>query len=598
MSDYNAPLADMRFVLGEIAGLKEIADLPGYEEATPDLAEAILTEAGRLAKDVLAPLNRTGDQEGCTLENGAVRMPKGFPEAYRLFVEGGWGSLPFDPEHGGQGLPWTLSIAVQEMWSAANLSFSLAPLLTQGAVESLQVHGTAEQKTAYLPNMISGRWSGTMNLTEPQAGSDVGALKTRAVKQDDHYLITGQKIFITWGDHDCAENIVHMVLARTPDAPAGTRGISLFIVPKFLPKEDGTLGARNDLRCVSLEHKLGIHASPTAVMAYGDSGGAIGYLLGEENQGMACMFTMMNNARISVGVQGLAIAERAYQQARDFARERIQSRAIDSKDAGGVAIIQHPDVRRTLMTMKASVEAMRALAYLAAATLDKAKRAPEAGERAAAQARIDLLTPLVKSWLTDCGCEIASLGVQVHGGMGFIEESGAAQHYRDARILPIYEGTNGIQAMDLVCRKLPLGNGDVMQGYLAELDATVADVAASNAPDFGQMAERLAQSVDALRRSSEWMAQAVVRRPEAALAGATDYLRVFGLTAGAVYLARGALYVQRQSGDDGIVMPGKRYVALARYFAEHLSVETAGLATSVMSGGDAVLMLSPGQLSA
>ena len=418
MNEYHAPLRDMRFVLDELAGMAELAGLPGYEEATPDLIEAVLGEAGKLASEVLAPLNQVGDRERLTFENGVVRMPPGFTEAYATFVEGGWGSLAADPEYGGQGLPWTLAIAVQEIWNSANLSFALGPVLTQSTVEVLQTHGTAEQKATYLPKLISGIWAGTMNLTEPQAGSDVGALKTRAQRAGDHYLIRGQKIFITWGEHDCAENIVHMVLARTPDGPPGTKGLSLFIVPKFLPRADGTLGERNDLRCVSLEDKLGIHASPTCVMAYGDSGGAIGYLMGAENQGMACMFTMMNNARVLIGLEGLAIGERAYQAARDYARERVQSTALGVRDGGLVPIIRHPDVRRMLMTMRALNEAMRGLLYTAAAALDTAKRHPDETARAHAQARIDLLTPVVKAWLTDSGCEVASLGVQVHGGMG------------------------------------------------------------------------------------------------------------------------------------------------------------------------------------
>ncbi|MFQ6017378.1 MAG: acyl-CoA dehydrogenase family protein, partial [Kiloniellaceae bacterium] len=454
MTAYTAPIAEMRFVLDELAGLGEIAGFPGYEEAQPDLVGAVLEQAGRLAAEVLAPLNQPGDREGARYENGVVRTPKGFPEAYAQFVASGWGALPFDPAYGGQGLPWVVAMAVQEMWNSANLSFALAPLLTQGAVELLLAHGADRQKALYLPKMVSGEWTGTMDLTEPQAGSDLGALKTRAVMSGDHYLIAGQKVFISWGEHDCAENIVHMVLARTPDAPDGTAGISLFMVPKFLVNPDGSLGARNDLRCVSIERKLGIHASPTCVMAYGDSGGAVGLLVGAENRGLECMFTMMNYARLAVGIQGLAIAERAYQQALAYARDRIQGRPIDSTDRTPVPIIRHPDVRRMLMTMKANNEAMRALAYTATAALDRAKRHPDAKRRAENQARVDLLTPVVKAWLTDSGCEMASLGVQIHGGTGFIEETGAAQYYRDARVLPIYEGTNGIQALDLVGRKI------------------------------------------------------------------------------------------------------------------------------------------------
>jgi alkylation response protein AidB-like acyl-CoA dehydrogenase len=566
MSSYTAPIEDMRFTLSHLAGLKDIAALPGYEEASPDLIDAVLDEAGRLAGNVLAPLNHSGDREGASLENGVVRTATGFPDAYRQYVEGGWGSLPFDPEFGGQGLPWTLATAVQEMWNSANLSFALAPLLTQGSVEMLQVHGTAAQKATYLPNLISGRWTGTMNLTEPQAGSDVGALKTRAERAGDHYLITGQKIYITWGEHDCAENIVHMVLARLPDAPAGTRGISLFIVPKFLVNADGTLGQRNDLRCVSLEHKLGINASPTAVMAYGDSGGAVGYLVGAENRGMECMFTMMNNARISVGVQGLAIAERAYQQARDFARERIQSREIDSRDGPGVPIIRHPDVRRMLLTMKSHIEAMRALAYTGAAALDRAKRDPDAAARAKAQARIDLLTPIIKAWLTDCGCEIASLGVQVHGGMGFIEETGAAQHYRDARILPIYEGTNGIQALDLVGRKILRDDGAAAKALFLEIREELKG-------NDSLTAQTTLHALKDLESATDWLVAHGTADMQIAAAAASPYLRLFGTAAGGWLMARADAAARRMlaSGDAAIDQAFfKSKIVTATFYAENI----------------------------
>jgi 3-(methylthio)propanoyl-CoA dehydrogenase len=454
---YAPPLADMRFALDELAGLPEIALLPGCEQASADLVDAVLEEAAKLARDVLAPLNDVGDRERARLENGVVRTPPGFKEAYRKYAEGGWNALPFEPAHGGQGLPVALSTAVLEMWNAANMGFALCPLLNIGAVELLQAHGSDEQKRIYLEKMVSGAWTGTMNLTEPQAGSDVGALRTRAVREGDHYRIAGQKIFITYGDHDFTDNIVHMELARTPDAPPGTRGISLFLVPKFLVDEDGSPGARNDIRTVSLEHKLGIHASPTCVLAFGDNGGAVGWLVGEENRGIECMFTMMNSARLNVGLQGVAIAERAYQQARDFARQRIQGKPIGApKDASGAAppIIHHPDVRRMLLAMKAQTEAMRGLAYVTAGAIDRARHEPDEAAREAAQRRADLLIPVVKAWSTDLGVEIASTGVQVHGGMGYIEETGAVQHLRDARINPIYEGTNGIQANDLVGRKL------------------------------------------------------------------------------------------------------------------------------------------------
>src|SRR5581483_11925676 len=435
MSTYTAPLRDMKLVLRELAGLEQLAKLPGSEEASPDTVDAILEEAAKFATGVLDPINYSGDQEGSTWAEGAVRTPKGFREAYRQFCEGGWNALPFESEWGGQGLPRLVSTPVQEMWKSANLSFSLCPLLTQGAIEAL--------KRRYLPKMVEGRWTGTMNLTEPQAGSDLSLVRTRAERQSDHYLISGQKIFITYGEHDLAENIVHLVLARTPDAPEGVKGISLFVVPKFIPGQDGGAGKRNSAKCASIEHKLGIHASPTAVMVYDR---AVGYLVGEEHRGLEYMFIMMNAARFAVGLEGVAIAERAFQRALAFAKERIQGRDLVQ---GGkpVPIIRHPDVRRMLMLMKSQTEAMRALAYTTAAAMDYARKHPDAEARKRHQAFVDLMIPVVKGWSTETGIEIASLGVQVHGGMGFVEETGAAQYLRDARITTIYEGTTGIQAM-------------------------------------------------------------------------------------------------------------------------------------------------------
>src|SRR6516165_9143449 len=476
---YSAPLADMRFILKEVAGFDELARLPGYEAASSDLVEAILDEAARLAGNVLAPLNQPGDQTGSVLENGVVRTPPGFREAYARYVEGGWNGLSFDPEYGGQGMPLALAIPVAEMWNSACMSFALCPLLTVGAVELLTAHGSEEQKQRYLAKLVSGEWTGTMNLTEPQAGSDLGALRTRAVparnaRWGEHYRLTGQKIFITYGDHDLAPNIIHMVLARTPEAPPGSRGISLFLVPKFLPDDEGGQGSRNDVRTLSLEHKLGIHASPTCVLAYGEDEGAIGWRIGEENRGLEYMFTMMNAARLNVGLQGVAIAERAYQQARDFARTRVQGRPLGAApNVETPPIIYHPDVRRMLLWMRVVTEAMRALAYYAAATIDQSRRHPEATERRAAQHRADLLIPLVKAWCTDLGVAVASTGIQVHGGMGYVEETGAAQHLRDARIAPIYEGTNGIQANDLVGRKLALDGGETAGALIAEMRQAV-----------------------------------------------------------------------------------------------------------------------------
>ncbi|WP_422367789.1 acyl-CoA dehydrogenase [Pelagibius sp.] len=583
---YTAPITEMRFALDAIADLPGIARLPGYEEATADMVDAILEEAGKLGGEVLAPLNHSGDHEGSVFENGVVRTPKGFREAYGLFVEGGWNALPFDPDYGGQGLPWTLASAVQEIWQAANLSFGLCPLLTAGAVELLQEHGSDDQKETYLPKMISGEWTGTMNLTEPQAGSDVGAVKTKAERNGDHYLITGQKIYITFGEHDFTDNIIHMVLARLPDAPAGTKGISLFLVPKFLVNEDGSRGPRNDLRCVSIEHKLGIKASPTAVMAYGDSGGAIGYLVGEENKGMACMFTMMNNARLAVGIQGVAVAERAYQQARAYAFDRTQSRALTGNggegDAKSVAIIRHPDVRRMLATMKAKTEAARAMTYWTAAALDRSKRETDEESRKAQQALLDLLIPVTKSWCTDIGCEVGSLGIQVHGGMGFIEETGAAQHYRDARILPIYEGTNGIQALDLFTRKLLRDEGAAMTQLMLEMRAGLPAADAGDA--LAALRQPLAEALEALDRATAWMLEQGGQSLANGAASATPYQSLFGLVLGGWLLAKAAQ--QEDGGEDGFVAAKAK---TARFYADNLLGEASALAESVTAGAGSTL---------
>ena len=595
MTPYNAPLADMRFLLQEVAGLPEVASWPGYEEATPDLVDAVLEEAGKLAGEVLAPLNRIGDQEGSHYENGVVRTPSGFKEAYRHHVEGGWNGLAFDPEFGGQGLPWLLATPIQEMWNAANMSFALCPLLNQGAVDLLQAHGSAAQKACFLPKMVTGEWTGTMNLTEPQAGSDVGAVKTRALRDGDRYRITGQKIYITYGEHDFTDNIVHMVLARTPDAPAGTKGISLFIVPKFLVNEDGSLGQRNDLRCASLEHKLGINASPTAVMAYGDNEGAVGYLVGEENHGMAYMFTMMNNARLAVGVQGLAIADRAYQQALAFARERVQSRAIGSDDRAA-PIIRHPDVRRMLMTMKAQSEAARALIYTTAAALDRARRHPDAAERARGQARTDLLIPVVKAWPTDLGCEIASTGVQVHGGMGFIEETGAAQHYRDARILPIYEGTNGIQGLDLLMRKLARDEGAAARAFFADMKALLAGLAGE---ELAAIRAPLSRALNDLGGVTEGLLEKVKRDPVEAAAGASPYLRQFGIVAGGLLLAKAASAAKCRlangggNGFDPAFLEAK--LTTARFYVDNVLPQAGACAAQVSHGAESTLALEEAQ---
>jgi alkylation response protein AidB-like acyl-CoA dehydrogenase len=585
VTDYAAPLADMRFALTEIAGLGEIARLPGCEQATPDLVDAVLEEAGKLAGGVLAPLNRAGDQQGSRLENGVVRTPAGFKEAYAQYVAGGWNALPFAPEHGGQGLPVALATAVLEMWNSANMGFALCPLLNVGAVEALEAHGSAEQKRVYLPKLISGAWTGTMNLTEPQAGSDVGALRTRAVREGDHYRITGQKIFITYGEHDMADNIVHLVLARLPDAPPGTQGISLFLVPKFLINPDGSLGQRNDVRCVSLEHKLGIHASPTCVLAYGDNGGAIGYLVGEENRGMACMFTMMNNARLNVGLQGVAIAERAYQQARDYARQRVQGRPVTAKTASTYPIIHHPDVRRMLLSMRADTEAMRALAYYTAAAIDRARHHPEAERRAAAQQRVDLLIPVVKAWCTDRGVEIASTGVQIHGGMGFIEETGAAQHLRDARITPIYEGTNGIQANDLIGRKLLRDRGRAAEALIAEMRSLDRDLATRPGDDMAVIRARLGAGIDALAAATGWMVENGAADAARALVGAVPYLNLMGAVTGGWLMAQAALAAERRlAAREGDARFHEAKLMTARFFAEHRLAQAPALLPAVTGG--------------
>ena len=580
MSDYAAPLRDIRFAMTEIAELDGVVALPGMEEISVDLVDAVLTEAGRFADEAVAPLNRVGDMQGALLENGVVRTAAGFRETYRQFCEGGWNGAPFDPEYGGQGLPWLVSTALTEMWQSACLSFSLAPLLTQGAVDLLAHHGSEEQKDVFLEKMISGEWAGTMNLTEPQAGSDVGALATRAVPTGDGaYRISGQKIFISYGDQDFTDNIVHMVLARTPDAPKGIRGVSLFIVPKVLVNEDGSLGTRNDLRPVGLEHKLGIHGSPTCVMAYGEGDGALGTLVGEENCGIQYMFTMMNNARLGVGLQGVAVAERAYQQARAFAMERVQGRDEVSSERGPVPILHHPDVRRMLMTMKAQIEAMRALCYWVAAGLDRAQRAGDAQ----AQARVDLMIPVVKAWCSDLGVEIASLGVQVHGGMGFIEETGAAQHMRDSRIAPIYEGTNGIQAMDLVARKLTRDGGEALRAQLALMRA--------DAPGG-----TLDAAFDAVERAAGLILGRFGKEFGAAAAAAVPFCHLLGLATGGWLLARGAAAAERLLADgaeDREFLEAKRLTA--RFYAETLLPQYAGLLAAVEAAGGAELEMAAEQ---
>jgi acyl-CoA dehydrogenase len=583
---YVAPVDDILHALKTAAGLEGlIAD--GTVTTDMDTVTAVITEAGKFGAEVLDPLNWSGDQEGSKLVDGVVHTPKGWKEAYKAFSDGGWSSLPCAEEHGGQGLPQLVAMVAAEIWNSTNMGFGLCPLLTNGAIDAIEAHGTEEQKRLYLTKMVAGQWTGTMNLTEPQAGSDLGHMRTKAVKQaDGTYLISGTKIYITYGDHEMTDNIVHLVLARLPDAPPGTRGISLFIVPKYLVNADGSCGSRNDLVCAGLEHKIGIHASPTCVMKFGEKGGAIGYLLGEENRGLNVMFIMMNAARLAVGVQGVAIAERATQRALTYAKDRRQGRTASSKGHEMGPIIEHADVRRTLMTMKSMTQAARAICLVVAREIDISKHGKDAAIRAAATNKAALLTPIAKAFSTDIGCEVASMGVQIHGGMGFVEETGAAQYYRDARILPIYEGTNGIQAIDLVARKLPLEGGKVMEAYIGELWKTCEEVRASNKPEFGRMGERLTDAVTALAEASKYMGEQLAKNPEAAMAGATPYLRLFGLASGGVYLARGALAASRgQSGNA-------THIALARFFAENLATAAPGLKETVVAGADSTLGLA------
>jgi butyryl-CoA dehydrogenase len=579
---YRAPVPEMSFAMRHAAGLDDALAMGLYGDLSGDLVDTVLEEAGRFAADVIAPLNRVGDQHGAILEAGAVAMPPGWKEAYEAWTAAGWNALPGPVEWGGQGLPFLVAAPCSEMWNAASLAFGLGPLLTVGAVEALDKHGSPELKERYLAKLVSGEWTGTMNLTEPQAGSDLAVLRTRAERAGDGtYRITGTKIYITYGEHDLTENIVHLVLARLPDAPPGTRGISLFLVPKILP--DGTA---NDVRCAGIEHKLGIHGSPTCTMAYGDKGGAVGWLIGEENRGLACMFTMMNNARLNVGLQGVAIAERAYQGALAYAKERRQGRGFRAATEGGSPIVEHPDVQRNLLTMKALTWASRAICYLTAAELDRARLLPDEAGRKAANDRASLLTPVAKAFATDNGIEVASIGVQVHGGMGFVEETGAAQHMRDARILAIYEGTNGIQAIDLVTRKLPLAGSEVVRAEIAAMRAVMRQVAAKGLPGFGDVAARLRDGVESLDRATSFLLAALARGDQGAvLAGATPYLRLFGLARGGASLAQIALAAASAMarGDNDPVQPAR--IAVARFFAENLLTSARGLEDTVTAGG-------------
>src|SRR6516164_9750994 len=587
MAEYVPPLRDIRFVLEQLVDLRGLSKLEAYGHADPGTVLGVIEESGRFMAEVVGPLNRVGDTAGSTLDgDGNVTTPPGFRETYRHYVDAGWGAVPFPQEFGGGGFPWLVAVVMQEMMASASMSFSLCPLLTQGAIEMLAQHGSPEQQATYLDKMVSGEWTGTMNLTEPQAGSDLGAVRAKAVPADDGtWRITGQKIFITFGEHDLAGNIIHLVLARVPDAPPGTTGISCFIVPKYLVNDDGSLGGRNDVRCVAIEHKLGIRASPTCVMSYGDAGGAVGYLVGEANQGMRYMFTMMNTARLSVGLQGLSIAERAYQDALRYAQERGQGRAVGAAPGEPSPIVEHPDVRRMLLTMKAYIEAMRALLYTNAVSIDLARHHDSPAERKARQELTDLLTPISNAWCTDLGFELTSIGLQVHGGMGYVEETGVAQYLRDSRIAPIYEGTNGIQAIDLVTRKVPMRDGGVVADLLAAMDATGGELEAAG-PQLAEIGLALASGVTAVREATSWILAAGRAEPNGALAGATPYLRLFGLVLGGWLMARSALAAsQTLNSDDG---PGTVFlhekISTAHFYAQQLLPQAPGLLPTVTAG--------------
>ena len=582
MADYNAPLKDMKLTLNHVARMPELAEKPGFEDASADMVDAILEEAARVARDVVSPTNGEGDQLGVQLKDGTVISPDSFKHVYQQYAEGGWGSLQFDPEYGGQGLPFLLSIPVMEMWHSANMAWGLCPMLSQGAVECLDLNGSDALKAKFLPKLVSGEWCGTMNLTESNAGSDLSVVRAKAEPEGDHYRISGEKIFITWGDHEMAENIIHLVLARLPDAPPGVRGISLFLVPKYSVNDDGSLGERNTANALSLEHKLGIHASPTCVMGFDN---AIGYLVGQPNRGLACMFTMMNNARLSVGLQGVAISERAYQQALEYAFERIQGPAVGTKEPG--PIIRHADVRRMLLTMKTLTEAGRAIAYDACGSLDFALKADSDAQAAAEKARAALLTPIVKGWCTEIAQEVTSLGVQIHGGMGYIEETGAAQHFRDARILPIYEGTNGIQAIDLVGRKTLMDQGEALSALLQEMRMAVA----TTDPSLTAQAKQLEEAVTGLDSARERLLNGATDDQLLAGAVAYNFMMLAGFVCGGWQLLRqgtaaAGLIAQ---GDDDPYLQAK--LESVRFFMAQILPRWKGYADMAAEGSRSIMGL-------
>jgi len=591
MSEYSFPYKDAEFIFNELVGFDQMCEEAGLDGVNSELVSAILEEANRLATEVIAPLNRVGDQQGATLGEDGVQETPGFAEAYMQYVENGWPALVFDEKYGGQDMPKIVGTAAEEIWQSSNLSFSLCPLLTHGAVEALERHGSDELKDLYLPKMVSGEWSATMNLTEPQAGSDLAAITTRAVPEGDHYLVTGQKIFITWGDHQMTDNVIHLVLARLPDAPAGSRGISLILVPKRLLDADGNSAERNDVHCTSLEHKLGIHASPTCVMSFGDAGGAVGHLVGEPNRGLMAMFTMMNSARQYVGVQGLSLSSRSYQQAAAFAKERLQG---TRSDGTRFPIIEYPDVRRMLMLMKAGSEAMRGLAYIASAEIDKGRFAADTEAAARHNARVELYTPIVKGWITELAQEITSHGIQIHGGMGFVEETGSAQYYRDARITTIYEGTTGIQAQDLVGRKILGNDGQVLADLLGDIQATADELGASER--LAGLGQALQLGVEAGAEARQWLLDHAGANRDVAGAVGVNMLMLLGYLCGGWVMGCSALRAEQLlaagNGDEPFL---KAKIVTAQFYCEHLLPRAQSCLITLRAGSESMMALNEDQ---
>ncbi len=595
MSDYNAPVKDMTFLLKHVIGLDQVAKLPGCEEVTDDLVDSIFDEASKFAKDILAPLNIIGDKNGAKWANNAVTTTPGFKEAYWKFTEAGWNQLASPVEFGGQGLPHLVDTATNEMWGSANMAFKLCPLLTHGALAALEEHGSADLRAKFMPNMVAGKWTGTMNLTEPQAGSDLALVRSKAIPQaDGTYKITGQKIFITYGEHDYTENIIHLVLARIEGAPEGVKGISLFVVPKVNVNADGSLGERNDVKCVSIEHKMGIHASPTCVMVFGDAGGATGYVVGEPNRGLEYMFVMMNAARLGVGLEGVSTAERSYQHALVWARERIQGRPVTPMPGNpkSVAIIHHPDVKRMLLTMRAYAECTRALCYWTAACLDIAERSTDVAAKRLNQALVDLMIPVVKGFSTEVGIDVASLGVQVHGGMGFIEETGAAQYLRDARISTIYEGTTGIQANDLVGRKVGREQGQTAFALLAEMAKLSPVLEASSDVNLKALGKSLSLGIAEAKRATDWIVATFPTDQASVFAGAVPYLHLMGTVTGGWMMARGALIAAKQlAANEGDAQFLKTKIITARFYGDHIMTKAGGFADALIMGGSSVAQM-------